>query len=132
MVAIMVAACARPASEEYFSLVGPDGYAHFSLDMMEDLDYSLQLYIYADAASCDSLSVQIDYLSPDERVFREDVVLTRADAASAFGNQAVFKRVLRENFYPVIHGLWKASVKVEEGVTGAGLRLYRNNTDGTR
>ena len=128
---LLVLSCARPASDESFVFFDEDGYANFTLDMKDSLDYSLQLYIYADASPEDTLAVQIDYMSPREVLYREDVTLTAADAASG----GVLTRVLRSGFRPVNYGIWKASVRMTgeyENVNGAGLRLYRDKKDGSR
>lgn len=127
---LLALSCKRPASDESFVFFDADGYANFTLDMTDSLDYSLQLYIYADASPKDTLAVQIDYLSPSEVVYREAVVLTMADASTG----GVLTRVLRSGFRPVVYGIWKASVfvKGESSVNGAGLRLYRDKKDGSR
>lgn len=127
ILSVLLASCARPASDESYSLLGPDGCAGFSLDMTDSLDYSLRLYVYADAAPSDSLPVRIDYLSPDEKVYREDIILTNADAASGSARQMVLCRDLRLGFRPACYGVWKASVYIKdnENITGAGFRLYR-------
>lgn len=123
-------ACGRPASEECFSLADSDGCASFTLDMTESTDYSLCLYVYADETACDSLPVQIDYLSPAGVLYREEIVLGNSDAVTASGSQAVLRRTLREGFRPVTYGIWQASVGAgrSSGVTGIGLRLRRGWT----
>lgn len=128
---LLALSCARPASDETFVFFDEDGYANFTLDMKDSLDYSLQLYIYADVSPEDTLAVQIDYLSPKEVFYREDVTFTAADAASG----GVLTRVLRAGFRPVNYGIWKASVRMMGdygSVNGAGLRLYRDKKDGSR
>ena len=125
---LLPASCRRPASDELYSMLDEDGCATFTLDMTDSLEYSLQLYVFAGEAPRGPVPVQLDYLSPDGKLYREDIVLSAADDAGAPGHQAALVRVLRENFRPVVYGLWEASVRVgdRENISGAGLRLYRN------
>ena len=101
--------------------------------MSDSTAYSLQLYVYADdmLAPGDSLTVRMDYLSPDKVPYSETLVLYGVNVSDR-----ALCRTLREDFRPVNYGLWRAAVNIghqnkeKYSITGAGLRLIREN--GTR
>lgn len=132
-VLFMLASCGRPISDELFSFFDDAGYAEYSLDMSDSTAYSLQLYVYADdmLAPGDSLTVRMDYLSPDNVPYSETLVLYGVNVSDR-----ALCRTLREDFRPVTYGLWRAAVNIghqnkeKYNITGAGLRLIRGN--GTR
>ncbi len=122
---LILAACARPKSEEQFVLRenARDGVYIFDVEMADSSSsYDFWFYSRVNTRPISNLKLRVQWISPDGNSFAEEVYMKEVA-------QNGTKELYRKDMVPIHLGMWKLSVRpiaVDNDFCGLGLIKVEN------